>query len=240
MNYHDIIAAAGEGAAHPGGFNGTLEFIEDVKIHPALNILEVGCGTGRTACFLASQGCRVTALDQNDLMLEKASRRAKFHNVHISFIKGDICSIPLESELFNVVIAESVTVFADPIRAFKEYYRVLKKGGRVWDRELYKVKSHPEFETTMNKLYGNPSLPDHDQWIEMMYAVGFNHVESWRPQFCMPSFQHKHENINMDPCQFIDFDILQHPSIPQFTQQNEAFLKKFQNHISYRVFIGKK
>lgn len=64
MNYHEMIAAMGEGAAHPGGYKGTLAFLDGVDIPPGLRVLEVGCGTGRTACLLAQKGAKVTAMDR--------------------------------------------------------------------------------------------------------------------------------------------------------------------------------
>ncbi len=36
------------------------------------SVLEIGCGSGRDAVFLASQGCRVTATDGSDAMLQAA------------------------------------------------------------------------------------------------------------------------------------------------------------------------
>ena len=115
MNYHEIIAAVGEGSAHPGGFKGTLDFMEFIGITPGLRVLEVGCGTGRTACLLAQMGAQVTAMDQSIVMLEKAEHRAQQQQLQIEWIQGDITAIPLRSDTYDAVIAESVTVFtADP------------------------------------------------------------------------------------------------------------------------------
>ena len=40
-----------------------------------LSILELNCGTGEDALFLASQGHRVTALDASRAMIDRASQR---------------------------------------------------------------------------------------------------------------------------------------------------------------------
>lgn len=182
INYHEIIAAVGEGSAHPGGYQGTLDFVESVGIDSGLRILEVGCGTGRTACLLAQKGARVTAMDQSGAMLEKAEKRARLQQLRIDWIQGDICAIPLASESYDVVIAESVTIFAaDPVKAYREYCRVLRQGGQVWDRELYQTSSHPELELEMRRLYGNARLPDQEQWMNMMRDAGFQRVRQWEP-----------------------------------------------------------
>src|SRR5690349_5227611 len=43
--------------------------------HAGDHVLEIGCGTGVDACFLADQGVRVTACDSSSQMIEIARRR---------------------------------------------------------------------------------------------------------------------------------------------------------------------
>ncbi len=44
---------------------------------PETKVLEIGCGTGAVTAQLLERGARVTALDQNPEMLERARRRVK-------------------------------------------------------------------------------------------------------------------------------------------------------------------
>ncbi|HEY0829180.1 MAG TPA: class I SAM-dependent methyltransferase, partial [Bacilli bacterium] len=97
------------------------------------------------------------------------------------------------SDSFDVVIAESVTVFVNPLEAFEEYFRVLRVGGQVWDRELYKIKHHPDLDTEMCKLYGSPHLPYEVEWIRMMNNAGFPYVWSWKPQNELPYLRVENE-----------------------------------------------
>jgi len=45
---------------HPGGLNATKILAEKCKLSPGMIILDAGCGSGRSAIFLAEQyGCRI-------------------------------------------------------------------------------------------------------------------------------------------------------------------------------------
>lgn len=253
MNYHEIIAAVGEGSAHPGGFQGTLDFIQFVGIAPGMRVLEVGCGTGRTACLLAQMGAQVTAMDQSIVMLEKAEHRAQQQQLQIEWIQGDITAIPLRSDTYDAVIAESVTVFAaDPVKAFREYHRVLRKGGQAWDRELFRTQTHPALEREMRELYGNPRLPDAAAWMRMLRDAGFQDVRQWGPETGIdPSGQQQEKGDAdgamsfdwqnaLDPYRIIDLEALQDPAVGIFFRENEAFLQRYRKHLSYGVFLAKK
>lgn len=253
MNYHEIIAAVGEGSAHPGGFKGTLDFMEFIGITPGLRVLEVGCGTGRTACLLAQMGAQVTAMDQSIVMLEKAEQRAQQQQLQIEWIQGNITAIPLRSDTYDAVIAESVTVFAaDPVKAFREYHRVLRKGGHVWDRELFQTQPHPALEREMRELYGNLRLPDAAAWMRMLRDAGFHEVRQWGPEPDAAPNGRQNEKGNgggaiafdwqnaWDPHRVIDLEALQDPAVGTFFRENEAFLQRYRNHLSYGVFLAQK
>ena len=63
---------------HFGGFPATMELGKLCHIDQHKHILEVGCGVGITTCYLAGNiGCRVTAVDLSDKMVEWSQRRVK-------------------------------------------------------------------------------------------------------------------------------------------------------------------
>lgn len=241
MKYHDMIAAVGEGAAHPGGFSSTLKVLEAHPFASGTKILEVGCGTGRTACLLAESGYRVTALEINARMLEKAKQRAGMQNVHVEFFQGDVRSLPFDEGSFDVVFVESVTVFTEAAVALKEYYRVLQPGGRLFDREMYKVKHHPELEFEMRGLYGNDLLPTDDDWMNWMYRAGFKDVNQWTfDSENEHPFQVDLQKRIPDPYQIIDLEKLTDPSLFEFSQKNEDFIHRFKECLSFAIFIAEK
>jgi ubiquinone/menaquinone biosynthesis C-methylase UbiE len=47
------------------------------SFHAGEHVIEIGCGTGTDACFLAERGVKVTACDNSSRMIEMAARKAK-------------------------------------------------------------------------------------------------------------------------------------------------------------------
>jgi SAM-dependent methyltransferase len=62
--------------------------------------LELGCGTGVNAVWLAGQGFDVTAVDLSPLAIERARQRAADAGVTVNFLSGDILNPPDLGEPF--------------------------------------------------------------------------------------------------------------------------------------------
>jgi arsenite methyltransferase len=99
-------------------------------------VVDLGSGAGIDA-FLASKGVlelgKVIGIDFTDDMLKKATSAAKEHGFkNVEFRKGDIeNSIPVKNDSVDAVISNCViNLTTDKVKAFKEVYRILKKGGK--------------------------------------------------------------------------------------------------------------
>lgn len=76
--YLEFLAKFGVGGAHPGGINLSKELFKAESIQQTSHILDVGCGTGQTAAYLATHfQANVTGIDINPIMIEKARHRMK-------------------------------------------------------------------------------------------------------------------------------------------------------------------
>lgn len=240
MNYFDILAALGEGSAHPGGFESTMLLLKDHTIPKDVHILEVGCGTGRTACHMAQMGYSVTAIDINQVMIEKAVKRAEILDVNVDFKVADTVSLPFDSEQFDVVFVESVTLFVEIPDALNEYYRVLRDDGRLYDREMVQKIPHPELAQMMRDLYGNLYIPSILEWSQYMETANFKNLEIWNRLDDKTSLHPNEQNLYFDPLQIMDLDILDNPSAIHFLERNQMFFDHYWNYLSYSVFIGEK
>src|SRR5512134_1831553 len=65
--------------------------------------LDLACGAGRNAIWLAEQGWRVTAVDFSDVALSLARRRARERRVEVEWIEADVVDWTPASRAFDLV-----------------------------------------------------------------------------------------------------------------------------------------
>jgi SAM-dependent methyltransferase len=69
------------------------------------DVLDVGCGLGENAIFLAGKGHRVTGVDGSAAGLEQAARRAAERGVDVTFVHSDVTSlVELDARRFETVL----------------------------------------------------------------------------------------------------------------------------------------
>jgi cyclopropane fatty-acyl-phospholipid synthase-like methyltransferase len=64
--------------------------LENIKIKPHANILDMACGAGRHAIILARKKYNVTAVDLSNNLISIAKQNAKLENLSINYIQSDI------------------------------------------------------------------------------------------------------------------------------------------------------
>ncbi|MNH94778.1 Ubiquinone/menaquinone biosynthesis C-methyltransferase UbiE [compost metagenome] len=178
MDYLEMVTRLGIGSAHPGGFLATIEQLEKYKPVSNGSVLEIGCGTGRTACYLAEQGYQVVATDLDPNILNKAKRRATAMGVHVDFIQADAHALPFPDNTFQTVLVESVTNFTQARQSVSEYFRVLKQSGVLYDREMFVRSSAPtECLVDLKSFFLMPSLMKKEEWASLLGDCGFSEIQ---------------------------------------------------------------
>ncbi|OCT16757.1 hypothetical protein A8709_08840 [Paenibacillus pectinilyticus] len=240
MEYLDMLAKLGIGNAHPGGFGETIDQLKKYPIEQGKKVLEVGCGTGRTACYLAEQGCEVTAVDIRPEMIAKAKIRAEKQGVQVNFLIGDVCQLPFEADTFDVVLVESVTNFADAQKALSEYYRVLKSEGKLYDREVIKVKEMtPAIHRSLCSFYGVGKIYKLEEWQELLIGNQFIDVTSTGIHpFPLTMFEDQVQHP--DPVHLSDRQSFMDPRIWQITARYDELVSKYHPYMGYTLMIGSK
>ena len=66
-------------------------------------VLELGCGDGVNAVFMASRGCQVTAVDISPTALAMAREKQRAAGVEVQFVEGDILALDLSREAYDFV-----------------------------------------------------------------------------------------------------------------------------------------
>jgi tellurite methyltransferase len=95
-------------------------------------VLDLGCGIGRHAHYLAAQGFHCVGVDASDAGLRYARERAAAAGLAVDYRTGTFYEIPFSDGNFDVVIAWNVLYHGDgdiAARAIESILRVLVPGG---------------------------------------------------------------------------------------------------------------
>ncbi|HBA49720.1 MAG TPA: XRE family transcriptional regulator [Lachnospiraceae bacterium] len=92
---------------------------EIMKILPPIKpyrVLDIGCGEGKDAVFLAKCGYAVTAFDISEQGIEKAKRLAEHNKADVRFFKADISDYDPDLE-YDIIFCSGVLHFiTQPVR----------------------------------------------------------------------------------------------------------------------------
>ena len=101
---------------------------------PGGRVLELGCGPGRYAAFLAALGCRVIAVDPFSFDTWSLIRRHQ----PVTFIPGITAeALPFRDRAFDAVTClGALLYFGDADQALSEIFRVLRPGGHLLIRTV--------------------------------------------------------------------------------------------------------
>lgn len=100
-------------------------------------VTDLGSGAGLD-CFLAAEKVgssgKVIGIDMTEEMIEMARKNAENQGYkNVEFRLGDIEKLPVDDDSIDVAISNCVINLApDKSKVFKEVYRVLKNGGRMY------------------------------------------------------------------------------------------------------------
>lgn len=105
-------------------------------IHPGETVIDIGSGAGfdsLIAATLVGPTGRVVGIDMTQEMLRKArAGAAQMGAAQVEFREGFVEELPLPNAFANVVISNGVlNLTPDKAQALREWFRVLKPGGRL-------------------------------------------------------------------------------------------------------------
>lgn len=150
------------------------------KIKSGDVVLDLGSGAGFDA-FLAAKRVgddgKVIGVDMTEEMIDKARANAdKYNYKNVEFKLGDIEALPIEDNSIDIIISNCVINLApDKLKVFKEAFRVLKSGGRMYISDIVLLDNLTEEqrnnETLIAGCVGGALLKD--DYIAIVKEAGF-------------------------------------------------------------------
>jgi len=127
---------------HPGGEEATKILAEMAHVSKSTVALDIGCGVGVTARYLAKNyGCRVTGIDISFHKICIAivkTRTARLDHL-VDFKWGDGKALPFAEGSFNLVYAQAIGERTVDVPLLMECRRVLVEGGIFAIQERFKT-----------------------------------------------------------------------------------------------------
>ena len=152
--WYNFQGSMGIPIIHLGGARATRDLLALCNISEGSEVLDVGCGTGYTACEIAQKHkSQVIGIDISEEMIVKAQERAQHHHLKsIEFHIADVFDLPFQNETFDAIIMESVfNLLPDEKReALAEIVRVLKPKGVLGANEDFMRPETPD--EVLNRL----------------------------------------------------------------------------------------
>jgi SAM-dependent methyltransferase len=132
LNWSDLVPLD---QFHVRGLGATRELGEALKIQAGSELLDIGCGLGGPARFLAARyACRVTGIDLSQPFVDVAamlSERCGLEERTV-FHQADALKLPFADESFSLAYTQHVAMnIGERARFYAEISRVLQLGGRL-------------------------------------------------------------------------------------------------------------
>jgi ubiquinone/menaquinone biosynthesis C-methylase UbiE len=176
---------------HLGGVAATQRLLEACGVESGQVVLDLGCGTGYTACILAGKhGAQVVAVDIRFPGLQEAEQRVASRELapRVVLVQADAHHLPFRAGAFDAAVAESVLVFCSAAQVAAEIARTLRAGGAFGANELTLLQT-PQVELVhlLQETLGIRAVQE-AEWRNLLEEAGFRQISSqvqnfrWREQ----------------------------------------------------------
>lgn len=117
---------------HVGGLAATKETADALGLRVGATVLDIGCGLGGSARFLAANyRCLVTGIDLNESFIEVARLLTQSTALDVNYELMDALNLEFEDNSFDFAWTQHVAMnIRDRAQLYARVHRVVKPGGR--------------------------------------------------------------------------------------------------------------
>jgi SAM-dependent methyltransferase len=168
--------------------------VNEISGSPTGSALDIGCGIGADAVWLAGQGWQVTGLDVSQVALDRAAAAAEQAGVAVSWLRSRLEDLTLPPGGFDLVTAHYPALLHSPGRdAQRALLAAVAPGG------LLLVVHHADIDTALSKSHGfDPAdYVGHDDIVALLGEGWEVTVDRRRPRDVPAGLdgQHTHDDV---------------------------------------------
>jgi ubiquinone/menaquinone biosynthesis C-methylase UbiE len=170
-----------------------LEELELVPLHPGMDVLDVGCGTGAVTRILAEkvEPGRVVGLDLSEQRLSVAREIAEEQALsNVEYVQADVRDLDPRDHRFDLTYSRCLFQYLpgkSGLETLLAMKRLASPGGRVTvadidGNHLYRYPSDEEWERILEQLLGEVEKIGFDAFVgrklySMFRKVGFEDIQ---------------------------------------------------------------
>jgi len=163
---------------HIGGREATKNFLGQIKISKQDHVLDVGCGLGGAARFVADKyNNKITGIDLTQEFVDTGNIMCSWVNLdkQISLEQGSALEMPFQEGTFDCGYMMHVAMnIKDKASLFKEIFRVLRPGSAFGIYDVMRVKEGDlAYPVPWANDTNTSSLATVEQYKQAIEAAGF-------------------------------------------------------------------
>ena len=233
---------------HPGGFNATQKLADECKVDRETRVLDIACGKGTSAIFLAQKyGCQVVGLDISEDLIKEARDFARRKGVGdaVSFRIGDALDLPYSENEFDVAVSQAMLILvSDKRKAVQEARRVVKPGGYTGWLEL-SWKEHPakEFMVAVSNeicAYCMTNVLTYENWEKLFLDAGFSQVKVIQSPMTMSGMKGMVQDEGLGNAVRVMTKYLFKARVRKRMKNLNTFINSNPHYFGYGIYIAKK
>ena len=238
----------GSTVIHPGGLKATRKLEDSLEIDSSTKVLDIACGKGSTAFYLAEKyGCQVVGIDLSEELIQEANDlcKKKGLNNQVKFQVGNAMDLPFDDNQFDVAISQGILVFVDDkTKTINEASRVIKNGGKAgWVELSWKKEPNKDFlDKVFNVLraYCLTNASTYEGWKKVFERANIHNLVVIKGETITSNFFDSLKDEGIVNTIKIMFNSMKNSEIRNRLKIMGKFVKDNHDYFGYGVYVLEK